>query len=278
MIEAIKRLFSQDPSQVVDRQVTPVGSHTVTGRRNLPSGHEVVSLMQEETVQVFNQAGEETNGYHPYGTHWWTNPECPHSFKYLSLDALYAPIYFADGRGHPSYQQSNELYTYMQETYAALFGKPFASVLELGTGGGEITRHFRDAGLDYVAVEGTTGGVDKLLALGVPPERILKRNLKFMEALGRSFDLAMCTEVAEHIEPWFASKVVDNCVRHADVVWFSAAKGNAAPHYHHINEISIEAWDNIFAHFGFTNHVPLNGMMSRADRVYMNDAGRARLV
>ncbi len=253
-----------------------VGSHTVTGCFSLKNGQKIVSLTREEVFEVFDQ--EKDNGYHDYGTSWWTNPNCPMSFKYLSLDALYAPIYFADGGGgHPTFSQSSKLYEYMQQTYEALFGRAFASILELGTGGGEITRHFKDAQLDYLAVEGTEAGVLKLLDIGCPPWRILKRNLKFMENLAKNFDLVMCTEVAEHIEPWFASKVVENCVSHADVVWFSAAKGDAKPHYHHINEIAIEAWDNIFAHFGFVHHVPLNGMMGRADRIYMNDEGLNRL-
>jgi hypothetical protein len=253
-----------------------VGQHTVTKIDQLWHGYRIVSLMKEETFKVFNQ--EHDLGYHQYGTYWWTNLNCPMAFKYLSLDALYAPIYFADGGGgHPTYSQSRELYEYMQLTYRTLFGRAFISILELGTGGGEITRHFKDAKLDYLAVEGTEGGVAKLFDIGIPPERIMKRNLKFLEKFNKSFDLVMCTEVAEHIEPWFASKVVENCVSHADVVWFSAANGDAKPHYHHINEIAIEAWDNLFAHFGFVHHVPLNGMMGRADRLYMNDLGRNRL-
>lgn len=75
--------------------------------------------------------------------------------------------------------------------------------------------------------------------------------------------------MAEHIEPWFASKVVENCTRHANAVWFSAAKGDARPHYHHSNEAPIEAWDRLFAFFGFTFGVVLDGRYGRADRLYL---------
>ncbi len=158
----------------------------------------------------------------------------------------------------------------MQETFSAVFGVKSTSVLELGTGGGEITLHFHKASLDYQAVEGTEAGAKKLLSAGIPEARISLQNLKFMKPLGRTFDLVMCTEVAEHIEPWFASKLVSNCVEHGDVVWFSAAKGDAPPHYHHMNEVPIEAWDNIFAHFRFTYHIALNQTLNRADRIYLN--------
>lgn len=244
-------------------------SHPLIETVDLPSGRTLFRIQKEATLKVFRE--DEDTGYHDYGTQWWTNPECPYAFKYLALDALYEPTYFDESRGHPSYARSKELYAYMQSVSVDLFGRRFSSILELGTGGGEITRHFHEDGLDFVAVEGTTAGVEKLLSLGIPRERILQRNLKFLERLERKFDIAMCTEVAEHIEPWFASKVVSNCVEHADVVWFSAAKGDAPPHYHHINEVPIQAWDNLFAHFGFNCFVELNGTMGRADRIYLNE-------
>ena len=81
----------------------------------------------------------------------------------------------------------------------------------------------------------------------------------------------MCTEVAEHIEPFFASKIVENCILHSEVVWFSAADRNRRAHYHHSNEQEIEVWDNLFAHMGFPFYVPLNGMYDRASRLYFSE-------
>lgn len=251
-----------------------VRSHPVVGVSVLSSGRNIVQIQQEEIVKIFKN--DVDDGYHGFGTQWWTNISCPNSFKYLSLDAMYAPAYFEEGRGHPSYDNSKKLYDYMQEVYTELFGRQFGSVLELGTGGGEITRHFNENHIEFVAVEGTTSGIDKLLELGIPQERILKRNLKFLEHLNARFDLSMCTEVAEHIEPWFASKIVSNCVEHSDVVWFSAANGDARPHYHHINEVPLAAWDNIFAHFGFVFFAELNGTADRADRIYLNAKAASR--
>jgi 2-polyprenyl-3-methyl-5-hydroxy-6-metoxy-1,4-benzoquinol methylase len=159
----------------------------------------------------------------------------------------------------------------MRSTYRTLFERDFTSVLELGTGGGEITIEFAKAGLDYVAVEGTKAGCLRLLEQGIPRERIVYADLRTMPNLNRRFDLAMCTEVIEHVEPFFASKIVGNCVNHADVVWFSAADRNRAPHYHHVNEQDIEAWDNIFAFLGHSISVELDGRFERADRVYIKD-------
>lgn len=244
--------------------------HTTTGIKNTASGIPIVTLQREESVQVFNE--HQDNGYHQYGTQWWTNPECPHSFKYLNLDSMYPPVYFNDPNiGHPPEEVSKAIYDYMQEMYLKVFGREFYSVLELGVGGGEITRQFHNHNRDYVAVEGTTAGCEKLVATGIMRERIFKADLKLMPKLGRKFDISMCTEVAEHIEPWFASKVVSNCIDHADVVWFSCAEGGAHPHYHHINEVPIAAWDNMFAFFGFNHYVALDMRYGRAHRIYLND-------
>lgn len=226
---------------------------------------EILKIASEELVKNINN-----EGYHKYGTFWWTNLECPYAYKYLNLDSMYPPDYFGPNVGHPTEQQSSALYNYMQQVYALLFNRQFNDVLELGTGGGEITSQFHKNNLDYIAIEGTTAGVEKLKSIGIDPDKIVKANLKFFDGINRKFDISMCTEVAEHIEPWFASKIVDNCVRHSDVVWFSAAPGNEPAHYHHINEISMSAWDNIFAHFGFNYSVHLNELISRASRLYLN--------
>jgi 2-polyprenyl-3-methyl-5-hydroxy-6-metoxy-1,4-benzoquinol methylase len=163
------------------------------------------------------------------------------------------------------------LYDYMQVVFTGARGRPFASVLELGTGGGEITNVFRDRGLDYVAVEGTTPGARRLTAAGHPPERVIAADLRRLEPLGRTFDLVMCTEVIEHIEPFFASRVIELCTRHADTVWFSAADRNRRPHVHHMNEQDIEVWDNLFAFLGFSVSLELDRRYDRASRMYLRD-------
>ena len=244
--------------------------HTVLSETH-HNNHTILEISKEEDCQIFDGSGTD-HGYHQYGNDWWTNLQCPYAFKYLSIDSMYPDRYFGDGIGHPDYKTGSEIYTYMRETYSALFGRNFDKVLELGTGGGEITVHFAENRNDYLAVEGTESGVNKLLSLpGIDPARVKQFNLKFMPNLGEKFDLVMCTEVAEHIEPFFASKIVENCVVHSDVVWFSAADRNRPAHYHHINELPAEAWDNLFAHMGHTFIVQLNGMHDRASRLYMSE-------
>lgn len=239
------------------------------------SGFQLFEIQPEVDLAIYE---DQHIGYHQFGNDWWVNGRSPFSFQYLSPDSLYPPRYFGPETGHPNIAQANELYNYMQAQFKLIFGRPFSSVIELGTGGGEITQCFHAAGLDYLAVEGTSAGVDKLRRNGIDEERIYKCNLKFMPVLQRGFELAMCTEVAEHIEPFFASKIVDNCTKHSNAVWFSAADRNRLPHYHHMNEQDIEVWDNLFATMGFRFFVPLDGRFGRASRLYLSQDAAGMLV
>ena len=67
---------------------------------------------------------------------------------------------------------------------------------------------------------------------------------------GRSFDLAVCLEVAEHLPSDCAADLVANLCNAADVVLFSAAvpgQGGA----NHINEQWPSYWASLFSHKGY---------------------------
>ena len=236
-------------------------------------GLRVVEIAREAPLTVtIDEASD--SGYHRYGNAWWTRSTCPLSYNYLAIETLYPERYF-QGHSHPGAGPAFDLVDYMHIVFRALMRRELSSVLELGSGGGEITRALANRGLDYFAVEGTAAGVARLNEIGLDPGRILQCDLKFLPPLPRKFDLVMCTEVAEHIEPFFASKIVANCVAHADAVWFSAADRERAAHYHHINEVAIEAWDNLFAHMGMPFFVELDGRQGRASRLYLREAPAA---
>lgn len=232
------------------------------------NGHIVTTISRTLKVQVFKN--DKDNGYHFFSNAWWYNLNCPYAFNYLDLDSLYPEIYFQhNDLGHPDKSDSENLYAYMQKVFTEVTGKKFESILELGTGGGEITSQFVLNGVDVYAVEGSESGVRKLKSLGIDESKIFKCDLRLMDTLDRKFDLVMCTEVIEHIEPFFAAKVIDMCIKHSKYVWFSGADRKRIPHWHHINEVGIEAWDNLFAFYGFNSFVKLEEGRLRADRLYI---------
>src|SRR5271154_1846091 len=98
---------------------------------------EIKHVAKEEVFPVFD--GTRDNGYNKFNYNWWTNPSCPYAFKYMSLDALYPHAYF-ELSDHPNDETASELYHYMQEVYQKLFKRKFTSVLELGSGGGAISK------------------------------------------------------------------------------------------------------------------------------------------
>ncbi len=249
-------------------------NHSIVSRVRV-GNLELNEIEKSKVVKVSIENGIDT-GYHKFGTRWWENAECPASYSYLDLDSLYPSDYF-DSHGHPSLDDSSDLYNYMQEIYFKVKNKKFKSIFEIGGGGGNITSIFRMNKIQFLTIEGTEAGVEKLINVGIAKRNIIKQNIKFYDYKIKNFtktklkkyDLTMCTEVAEHIEPWFASKVVELCTKSSNFVWFSAAKGDAPAHYHHMNEIRINAWDNLFAQFGFCFHIELDGRFNRADRLYI---------
>ena len=191
-------------------------------------------------------------------------------------DDAYPEPYFSACQGHPDEQAAEDIYWTIRQTYGRLFGRDFSSVLEIGAGGGEISAMFHKYNHDLTVVEGTTAGCAHIIGRGIARERVIQMDIKRFQPLGRRFDLVICTEVAEHLEPFFASKVAEMCIAHGDAVWFSAADRERRAHYHHINELPIAAWDNLFAYMGYNTFVELN-LENRGTRLYLSDACRENL-
>jgi hypothetical protein len=122
------------------------------------------------------------------------------------------------------------------------------SLLELGSGAGVWSKAVLNAGVaDVLAVDGPW--VTRQM-LRVPAENFLPHNLAEPLALARSFDLALCLEVGEHIEHQAADVLVDSLTRHAPVVVFGAAmpfQGGTR----HINEQWPAYWREKFQARGY---------------------------
>src|SRR5665213_1004822 len=124
----------------------------------------------------------------------------------------------------------------------------FSSVLDLGCGTGIWLRAMAGGGQRQVfGVEAEAYDHD---SLEIDPDLILTADLGQNIDLHRRFDLVICLEVAEHIDGQFADVVVDNCVRHADIVLFSAAPPGQQG-LHHVNEQPPQYWAERFARHGY---------------------------
>jgi SAM-dependent methyltransferase len=122
------------------------------------------------------------------------------------------------------------------------------SVIDLGCGIGVFLSVFRELGVaDAIGVDGHW--VDRS-RLKIPDQTFLSADLRKPFGLGRTFDLAMSTETAEHLPADSADLFVESLTRLAPVVLFSAA-APFVPGNLHINCQWPSYWTRLFKAKGF---------------------------
>ena len=122
------------------------------------------------------------------------------------------------------------------------------SVLDIGCGDGRWLRSFQDRGGSLVrGVDGPWTDQTRLL---IEKSDFAVHNLEKPLDLARKFDLAMSTEVAEHVDRAFADQFVANLTQHADLVFFGAAIPYQGG-FRHVNEQWPSYWAEKFAAAGF---------------------------
>lgn len=131
------------------------------------------------------------------------------------------------------------------------------SVVDVGCGAGDWLAVFQQNGVsDVLGIDGDY--VDRSILC------ISKENFKALDVsrpftMDRTYDLAICLEVAEHLEPEKASDFIESLTRLAPVILFSAAiplQGGT----HHLNEQWPDYWVKIFGARGL---VPVDAIRRR---------------
>lgn len=113
----------------------------------------------------------------------------------------------------------------------------------MGCGAGAWLKAANEFGvLDVVGVDGSY--VNKELLL-FNPDRFIPLDITNEFNLSNKFDMVQCLEVAEHISPDCCNVLIDNLVRHSDIVLFSAAPPGQGGE-NHINERSYKFWCDLF--------------------------------
>lgn len=122
------------------------------------------------------------------------------------------------------------------------------TLLDVGCGIGTWLRAAAEAGVEEVCgIDGIDIPVETLL---VPRTRFRVVDLSKPWDLGRRFDVALCLEVAEHLDESVAPLLIESLARHADQVVFSAAcPGQSGQH--HVNCQWPEFWQRLFNLNGF---------------------------
>lgn len=122
------------------------------------------------------------------------------------------------------------------------------SVVDIGCGTGTWLKVCVDNGVfDILGIEGHHLDTARLV---IPREFVIQSDLEKNFVVNKRFDIAICLEVAEHLDPAIARQFIEQVTSLSDVVLFSAA----IPHQggqNHINEQWITYWGALFTKCGF---------------------------
>jgi len=203
---------------------------------------------------------------------WWFN-KGPHQFRIAKLDEDYPAEYF-EVAGVPD-SVIDAYCTNVDVVYRRLVGRTFKSsrgLIEFGAGGGWFTKEFQRRGFNIDAIEGSSAGY-RMMELNriYGQKKDIRETMPWLE---QKYDMALCSEVLEHIEPYFHGVVVGNLCRTAHMVWFSSEDPEVVKnkaHLHHSGEMPLVYWKKLFAWFNFE-------CFMLPDRIYEATAGRSRCI
>lgn len=122
---------------------------------------------------------------------------------------------------------------------------PIESVVDVGCGEGWWGAEFAARSQWAITVVGLDGGTVPEAAIDVTPT-----DLTQPIDLGREFSLAVCLEVAEHLDPSRAESFVADLCRLAPIVVFSAAQPRQGG-THHVNCQPPAYWAGLFRACGY---------------------------
>jgi SAM-dependent methyltransferase len=141
----------------------------------------------------------------------------------------------------------------------------FESVLDVGCGDGRWLAVCREKGA--TAIAGVDGPWTDKTRLLIPAETFTTQDLSQPLDLERRFSLAISLEVAEHLDTQASDVLVDNLVRHSDVVLFSAAIPYQGG-YRHVNEQWQSFWASRFESRGFATFDPVRNLIWNDENVH----------
>jgi len=138
------------------------------------------------------------------------------------------------------------------------------SVLDVGCGHGTWLSVFKRAGSRRV--RGLDGRWVDQTRLAISEEEFQATDLNGEWSVPDGFDVAVCLEVAEHLPSGASGHLVENLVRAAPVILFSAAlPGQGGTN--HVNEQWPEYWDGLFGKHGFERLDPFRRQVWQDPRV-----------
>jgi len=156
--------------------------------------------------------------------------------------SLYQGDYFAEGIFETDYASIANL---IFETYQP------KTIVEFGCGPGHLTRELDKLNINVTAIDGFSSP-DFKNTQRITFSKVDLNDEKALELFlaDKKFDLAVCTEVGEHLNPVSSEHLIRYLTQSAPVVIFSAAVPGQLGHGH-INCQPRELWHDLFSNNGF---------------------------
>lgn len=130
--------------------------------------------------------------------------------------------------------------------FAGRYGKPIGSAVDIGCNVGEWLSAAQKFGAKRIlGIDAEPTVIDKL-QFNDKYFRLADLRMPLLPPGGEKFDLAICLEVAEHLEEDCADALVSTCCAMSDfVLWSAAVPGQGG--FRHVNCQPLDYWANRFA-------------------------------
>lgn len=140
------------------------------------------------------------------------------------------------------------------------------TVVDVGCGLAQWLRVLKENGVDEVlGIDGSHVPLDKL-NIDISEFKTCDLRELSAEEINKKFDLLLCLEVAEHLEPEYAHQFIQTLVLLSDRIIFSAAVPNQTGE-NHFNEQYPDYWESIFKEFGYSFLDPFRQKFWRNEKV-----------
>lgn len=118
-------------------------------------------------------------------------------------------------------------------------------MIDVGCGTGHFVLKAHFLGINCVGVDGAHEALEKSVSMG-----LVRHDLRIPLRPAIRYDLALCIEVAEHLEPEYADTLVETLCNCSDMVVMTAATPGQGG-LQHVNEQPLDYWSDKFAFRGY---------------------------
>ncbi len=139
-----------------------------------------------------------------------------------------------------------------------------SSILDVGCGNGSWLLVAEKLGVnDFLGIDIQSQDRNKPMLAN---EKFRVVNLEEPINLSRKFDMALCLEVAEHLAEKDAALLIENLIRHSDLIVFSAAIPRQGGNLH-LNEQEPAYWQQLFNQRGFNTYDEIRPQIWQNEKV-----------